>query len=152
MKKILFKCVVFYSLVGNLYCQNKTIKGRIIDERLEFMPMVSILNNDNVEIGKTDMNGFFQIEISVSENKLLFREIGLEPMNIELTDKCKEIEIIMILSGSYDFITLKKADRLRKKRFKKQKELHKAAFEKGIFKTESACYVQEFIPYYKKKR
>jgi hypothetical protein len=114
--------------------------------------MVSILNNDNIEIGKSDMNGFFKIEIPVSENKLLLRDIGLEPLNIELTDKCNEIEIIMILSGSYDFITLKKADSIRKKRFKKEKELHKAAFEKGIFKTDSACYVQEFIPFSKKKR
>jgi lipid II:glycine glycyltransferase (peptidoglycan interpeptide bridge formation enzyme) len=37
------------------------------------------------------------------------------------------------------------------KRFRKLTELHKMAFEKGIFKTDKACYMQEFIPYYKKK-
>lgn len=150
MKKILIKCILFYSLIGNLYSQNKTIKGRIIDERLELLPMVSILNNYNVEIGKTDMNGFFQIEIPVSENKLLLTDTGLEPLNIELTDECKEIEVVMILSGSYDFITLKKADRLRMKRFKKLPKLHKEAFEKGIFNTDKACYSKEFIFYCKR--
>jgi len=151
MKKILIKFIIFYSLIANLYCQNKTIKGKIIDERLEYMPMVSILNNDNVEIGKTDMNGFFQIEIPFSENKLLFKDIGLESLTIELINRCYNIEIVMMLSGTYDFITLKKADRLRKKRFKKLPKLHKEAFEKGIFNTDIACYIQNFKPYYEKK-
>lgn len=53
----------------------------------------------------------------------------------------------MMLSGTYDFITLKKVDRLRMKRFKKLPKLHKEAFEKGIFKTDKACYKQEIIPY-----
>jgi hypothetical protein len=38
------------------------------------------------------------------------------------------------------------------KRFKKLPELHKEAFEKGIFKTDKACYTREFIPDYKKKQ
>ena len=57
----------------------------------------------------------------------------------------------MILASSYDFITLKKADKLRMKEFKKLPAIHKQAFEKGIFKTDTACYTQKFIPYYKKK-
>jgi len=57
-----------------------------------------------------------------------------------------------MLSSSYDFITLKKVDRLRMKRFKQLPEKHKEAFEKGIFKTDMACYTQEFIPDYKKKQ
>jgi hypothetical protein len=57
-----------------------------------------------------------------------------------------------MLSSTYDFMTLKKVDRLRMKRFNKLPELHKEAFEKGIFKTENACYTQEFIPHNKKKQ
>jgi len=152
MKKILIKCIILFISISNLYCQNKTIKGRIIDEHLEFMPMVSIFNNYNAEVGKTDMNGFFQIEIPVYENKLLFRFIGLEPLNITLTGECKKLEIVMILESTYDFITLKKADKLRKKRLNKTQKYHKLAFEKGIFETDRACYVQEIIPYCEKKR
>ena len=56
----------------------------------------------------------------------------------------------MILRSTYDFITLKKVDKLRMKKFKKLPELHREAFEKGIFKTDKACYSQEFISHYKK--
>jgi len=108
--------------------------------------------NDTVEVGRTDLNGFFQIDIPVSEKKIVFRFLGLEPAIIEFLDKCDEVEVVMMLSGTYDFMTLKKVDRLRMIRFKKLPELHKAAFEKGIFKTDKACYTQEFIPYYKKKQ
>jgi hypothetical protein len=147
MKKILIKCIVFCISINSIYCQNKTIKGRIIDEELEFMPMVSILNNHNVEVGKTDMKGFFQIEMPVSENMLSFRFAGLEPLTIELTDRCDEVEVVMMLSATYDFITPKKVNKLRKKRFKQLQKLHKDAFEKGIFKTYEACYIQEFVTY-----
>jgi hypothetical protein len=78
--------------------------------------------------------------------------VGIEPTNIVLADNCDEVEVVMMLSGTYDFITPKKADRLRMKRFKKLPALHKEAFAKGIFKTDKACYTQEFIPHYKKKQ
>ncbi|MOA21250.1 hypothetical protein D3C78_1417340 [compost metagenome] len=84
--------------------------------------------------------------------KIIFNTVGIELASIELVDKCDEIEVVMMLSSTYDFITLKKVDRLRMKRSKKLPELHKEAFEKGIFKTDKACYTQEFIPYYKKKQ
>lgn len=64
---------------------------------------------------------------------------------------CNVVEIVMVLSGTYDFISLKKADRLRKKAFKKLQKLHKLAFERGLFRTDKACYIQEFIPFYEKK-
>ena len=76
---------------------------------------------------------------------MLFSFVGFESLNIELTLGCEKVDIIMISISTYDFITLKKADRLRMKRFKKLPKLHKEAFEKGIFKTDKACYSQEFI-------
>jgi len=151
MKKLLIICIVLVS-TSSLYSQNKTIKGRVIDDNLETLPYVLITINDTVEVGKTDMNGFFQIETPVFVKKILFRYLGLEAATIELMDKCDEVEVVMMLSGTYDFITLKNVDRLRMKIFKKLPELHKEAFEKGIFKTDKACYTQEFIPYYKKKQ
>jgi len=150
MKKLIIFIVLSVSTCS-LYSQNKTIKGRVIDDNLETLPYVSILINDTVEVGKTDLNGFFQIDIPISVKKLLFSTVGIELASIELVDKCDEVEVVMMLSSTYDFITLKKVDRLRMKRFKKLPELHKEAFEKGIFKTDKACYTQEFIPYYKKK-
>jgi len=152
MKKLLILCLVLSFSTSSLYSQNKTIKGRVIDDNLETLPYVSIAINDTVEIGKTDLNGFFQIDIPISVKKLLFSTVGIDLASIELADKCNEVEVVMMLSGTYDFITLKKVDRLRMKTFKKLPEIHKEAFKKGIFKTDKACYTREFIPDYKKKQ
>jgi hypothetical protein len=124
----------------------------VINDFLEPTPAALIMIDDTVKVGKTDLNGFFQIEIPVSVKKILFLYIGLEPTTIALMDKCDEVDVVMISSGSYDFMSLKKVDRLRMKRFMQLPELHKEAFEKGIFKTDTACYTQELIPYYKKKQ
>ena len=144
MKKLVIIFIVLSVSNCSLYSQNKTIKGRVITDQFETMSFVSIMINDTVEVGRTDLNSFFQIDISVSVNKILFRSVGLEPAIIELADTCNEVEVVMMLSSTYDFKTPKKVDRLRKKRFKKLPELHKKAFEKGIFKTDNACYTQEF--------
>ena len=150
MKKLLILFIVLSVSTCNLYSQNKTIKGRVISDFLETMSGVSIMINDTVEVGRTDLKGFFQIDIPISVKKILFRSVGLDPTAIELVDKCDEVEVVMMLTGTYDFITLKKVDRLRMKRFKKLPELHKEAFEKGIFETEYACYNREFKPIYQK--
>lgn len=152
MKKLIITLIVIVISTCNLYSQNKTIKGLVISDDFETVPLASIIINDTVEVGKTDLNGFFQIDIPVSVNKILFRAVGIEPTNVALADNCDAVEVIMMLSGTYDFITLKKVDRLRMKRFKKLPELHKEAFAKGIFKTDKVCYTQEFIPHYKKKQ
>ena len=152
MKKLLIICIVFSVSTCSLYSQNKTIKGRVITDDFEPVPLALIMINDTVEIDRTDLNGYFQIDNPVSEKKLLFMFVGLDPTAIKLVDKCDEVEVVMMRSSSYDFITLKKADRLRMKRFKKLPKIHKEAFEKGLFKTDKACYTQEFIPRYKKKQ
>lgn len=150
MKKLLFIIALLSISICSVYSQNKTIKGRVISEFFETMPGVSIMINDSIDIGKTDLNGYFQIDIPISVKKIFFGSVGLDPTSIELVNKCDEVEVVIMLSGTYDFMTLKKIDRLRMKRFKKLPKLHKEAFEKGIFKTEKACYSQEFIPYCKK--
>ncbi len=150
MKKI-FIIILLSFTTFSLYSQNKTIKGRVISDFFETIPGVLIMINDTVEVGKTDLNGFFQIYVPISMKKLIFKFLAFDPTVIELVGKCEEVEVVMMLSSTYDFMTLKKVDRLRMKRFKKLPKLHKEAFEKGIFKTDKACYIQEFIPYYKKK-
>jgi hypothetical protein len=149
--KLIITFIVIVVSACSLYAQHKTIKGRVITDDFETLPLASIMINDTVEAGRTDLNGFFQIEIPVYTNKLLLFFVGIEPAKIVLAGNCDEVEIVMMLRSTYDFITLKKADRLRMKGFKKLPALHKAAFAKGIFKTDKACYTQEFIPYYKKK-
>jgi len=152
MKKLIITCVILLVSIGSLYSQNKTIKGRAITENLENLPFASILIKDTIEVGKTDANGYFQINIPISEQKIIFAFLGLEITNVKLIDKCNEVEVILMDDVTYDFMSLKKVDRHRKKRFKKLIKLHKEAFEKGIFKTANPCYTQEFMPYYEKNQ
>jgi hypothetical protein len=151
MKKLLMIFIVLCVSFFSIYSQDKTIKGRVITEDLEAMPYTLIVINDTVEVGKSDLNGFFQIVIPVSVKKILFLDIGLETASIELADTCDEVEVVMMLSSTYDFMYPKKVDRLRMKRFKNLPELHKEAFEKGIFKTDRPCYTREFMPHHTKR-
>ena len=98
--------------------------------------------NDTVEVGRTDLDGVFKIDIPVSVNKILFRSVGMEPAIIELADNCDEVEVVMMLSSTYDFKTLKKVDRLRMKRFKKLPELHKEA---ALYAAMHGISINEFI-------
>ncbi|CAN1577495.1 hypothetical protein MCERE19_04149 [Spirosomataceae bacterium] len=151
MRKLIITCYIILVSISSLYSQGKLIKGRIIAENLENLPFASILINDKIEVGKADVNGYFEINIPITEKKIIFIFLGMEVTNIDLEDKCNEIEVILMDNVTYDFRSLKKVDRLRKKRFEKLPELRKMALDKGIFKKPNTCYKQEFIPYYRKK-
>ncbi|MPM77197.1 hypothetical protein SDC9_124197 [bioreactor metagenome] len=152
MVKTIIILIVLSVSTCSLFSQNRTIKGRVISEFFETLPEVSIIINDTVEVGKTDLNGFFQIDIPIFEKKILFRAVGLEPATIELVDKCDEVEVVMMLISSADFVSMKRAERKRKKRYEKLPEIHKQAFEKGVFETKYACYNREFEPFYLKSK
>ena len=152
MKKLLILLIFVSFSVDSLFAQTKTIKGRVIDDFLEPISGVLIKINDTSEVGKTDLNGYFQIEIPVSVIKITFMYIGYERGNIELMDNYDGVEVIMMSIGTYDFMSIKKENRLRKKRFKQLPDLHKQAFEKSIFKTKEPCYKQDFITIYNKKQ
>ncbi|WP_276090954.1 hypothetical protein [Pedobacter sp. JY14-1] len=69
MKRLLIICTLLCISTNILCAQNKTIKGRVVDKNLETLPYVSIVINDTVKVGKTDLNGFFQIDIPISVKK-----------------------------------------------------------------------------------
>ena len=143
MKRLVILIILFTSAYY-LNGQNRVITGRVISDDLIPVPGAEIFINDTIRIGITDMRGFYRIEISDTIKKIEFLFPGLEPAIIELVDNCDIIEIVMMYSGSYDFISLRRADRIRKRKFKKLPKIHKLAYEKGIFKTREPCYVRKF--------
>lgn len=64
MKRLLILFFVFSVSICSLYSQNKTIKGRVISDFFEPMSGVTIMIKDTVEVGKTDLNGSFLIDIA----------------------------------------------------------------------------------------
>ena len=150
MKIILTFLFINTLVTGELFCQTRTISGRIVSEYLEPLPEIYIQDIDTTLIGKTDLDGRFKIEISSSTDSLLLCSLGIEWATIQLTSDCDTLEVVMMYDYIYDFITLRKVDRLRLKRFKKLYEIHKQAFDQGLFITENPCYKQLFEPYFNK--
>jgi hypothetical protein len=139
---ILFSILLFGS---NVIGQTRTLTGKIIDQ--EFYPVyqVMVFNVDTVLLTTSDKNGNFSISVPLDTKSLIVASLAMEWKNLDITDACTNLEIILLPSGTYDFMTANKVDRLRKKQFDKLPTLHKSAFEKGLFKTEKPCYIDKFI-------
>jgi hypothetical protein len=111
------------------------------------IPMeIKVFDKDTIEIGKTDFNGYFHIESQKDIEELIFAGLGYEWAKITVPEKCNNLEIIILYSNTYDFMSSNKIDRLRKKEFDKITELHFQAYNKGLFKNNEACFDHEFKP------
>jgi hypothetical protein len=137
--------VLFLNL--NLNGQTRIISGRVISEDFESLPILDIRNSDTVLLGKTDMAGRFIISIPQETDRLLFSYLGMEWTEIKLRRDCDTVEVVMMYDGTYDFMTLKKVDRLRKKRFDNLPNLHSDAVKKGLFEHDDICYERVFEEY-----
>jgi hypothetical protein len=142
---ILILGILFLS--HNLNGQNRIIIGRVISEDLEPLPGLDIENSDNLLVGKTDMDGRFKISLPQETDSLLFRYIGMEWTYIKLKKDCDTVEVVVMYDVIYDFITLKKVDRLRKKRFDNLSNIHSDALKNGLFENNNICYERAFIEY-----
>lgn len=147
---MLISTVLFWGFSST--AQTKIINGKVIDKELKPVLGVVIQYSDTAIFTKYDINGQFSLSIPVNTNSFLIAAVGFESASIDLTDSCHQLEIVLLFRPTYDFITLKKADKLRMKEFKKLSALHFAAFQKGIFQSDSVCYTQHFIPDYDRSK
>ncbi|KGO85953.1 carboxypeptidase-like regulatory domain-containing protein [Flavobacterium suncheonense] len=138
---VIFILSFFLSTYGQ-----KIVNGKIIDENIEFLAGARVYTNDTIELGKTDFNGNFKINLPEGNNKITFRGLGYDSAIIDISKNCDYLEVILLQDGTYDFMSAKKIDRLRKRRFEKLSELHLIAFQKGLFKEKKPCFNQEFVP------
>ena len=140
------------SYCNSAYSQNRIIKGIVVDEYdMEALIGVSILINDSIDVGVTDINGHFQIEIPLSINEISFRALAMEDVNLKLSEKCDNIELIMIGRAYYDFMSYRKINKERRKLYKQLPFLHKKAYEKGVFQSTEPCYTREFVEWTKER-
>ncbi|MBT9392489.1 carboxypeptidase-like regulatory domain-containing protein [Hymenobacter sp. NST-14] len=142
----LFVLLPLFLIISSLkvFGQNRVIQGRVVSEHLETLPMVSIANHRNESIGKTDMDGRFKIAVSQGVDSLLFSFIGMEWAEIKLKQDCDVVEVVMMYDMTYCFYSLRKVDRLRKRRFEKLSAVHADALKKGLFEQTTICYDREF--------
>ena len=144
MKSILLFSIYLFSY-SHIVGQTKTISGRVLFEDLESIPQVIIKNLNNEVVGKTDLDGKFQIVLPKSTDELIFSYIGSESSNIKFSQDCNTLEVIMLNRVIYDFVSLKKEKRFREKRLKILPELYQKAFRTGLFKIEIPCYEQKIL-------
>ena len=90
------------------------------------------------------MDGRFKISIQQETDSLLFRYVGMEWTDIRLKKDCDTVKVVMMYGVLYDFITLKKVDKLRKKRFDNLPNLHSEALKNGLFEKNNICYERVF--------
>jgi len=143
---IIFTAVLLF-IGSQLNAQTRTIYGRvIIDDDLLPIPGVRIQTPDKLIVGNTDNDGKFKISIPQNTQTLLLNWIGLEQATIKLNNNCDTVEIVMMTSGTYDFMSSSEVDRLRLKWFNKLPALYLQAYNKGLFAKQSSCYSREFEP------
>lgn len=143
--KITYSILLFFCIFSAF--GQRTLNGRVVDEYMEIAPLVTIFDKDTTEIGKADLNGYFEIELTKETEKIIIAGLGYEWATITIPIDCKIPEIILFLESTYDFMSSKKIDRIRKKRFEKLTELHFQAFKNGLFKTDNPCVIRNFEPY-----
>jgi hypothetical protein len=132
-------------IVTHVAGQTRTLTGKIIGDDFQPFIQAKIFNIDTVELGKSNITGQFSITIPSDTKTLIVADVGMEWKKINLSDSCNTLEIILLPSWTYDFKTLKRVDRLRKKQFDRLPSIHKTAFEKGVFQSDKPCYVDNFV-------
>lgn len=144
MKTIIIFIILLFFSNSLLYGQNRTVYGRIVQENLDVAPYIRIQTPDKAVVGSTDKDGKFKIEIPQNTNALIFSYLGEETTTIRLSNDCDTVELVMMDLVTYDFISLRKVDKLRLKRYNKLPELYLQAYKKGVFTKQEACYNREF--------
>jgi len=125
---------------GTAHAQpTKTLTGRILDNRLEGLPAADICAQDTTVIGTTDKEGYFQIDVPIDTYTLLVSYVGMEWAVVNLSAACLNIEIILLYTSSYDFMSVRRVNRQRFSRFKHLPRRHQEAYEKGLFKSRIPC-------------
>jgi hypothetical protein len=128
--------------------QTRTVTGKVIGEYEDSpIPGVRIQNLDTVYFGTTDLNGNFKIDIPTGITGLMFIFLGAERTSVTTSPDCDYLEIIIMSDVIYDYVTIAAINRKRQRRYKKIKERHLEAFEKGIFKTKEPCVTYKYDSY-----
>jgi len=135
VKKQLISSIIIFLLIGNVFAQNRILKGKIVDENFEPIPFVSIKTIQNENNFVADKLGNFEIEIAESEKEIEVNYVGLLTEKINIENKyC--LNIIMLLNYTIEFETIQEEAKFYKKLRRKTERKYKKAVKNGILKKE----------------
>lgn len=141
--------ITYFLFVYNLGFAQLTITGRVIDEDFNPLPMVELSTTENFDtiLGKTDLDGYFTIDIRQGIDTVFVGWLGYETAVIPLSPDCANYEVVLLFSYTMHYKSNAKVDRIRKRRFKQLPKLHEQAAYSGIFKQQTPCYSRPFLPW-----
>jgi hypothetical protein len=130
--------------------QTKTLRGKVllsepsyekgVDSEFLLAPDAKIFSEDTFELGTSNKQGIFEIEVPENTSKIYVAWVAYDWETIELSDNCEQLEIVLIPAVIYDFVSLKRANKLNEKhRNKWLPELYQQAFEQGYITSENPC-------------
>ena len=99
-------------LASHVSGQTRTLTGKIIDNEFNPLAQVSIFTTDTVLLAKSDKNGEFSITVPADTKALIVADVGMEWKSLDLLSDCNNLEIILQLSATYDFMSPAKVDSL----------------------------------------
>ena len=94
MNKLLTFLTLFFLIPVTLLAQNKTIRGKVIDESGNPLAGISVVQSGAKNGTQTDKDGNFSISIPNNKNDLLFSSVGYKPELFDVTGK-DNITVIM---------------------------------------------------------
>jgi len=141
MKKLKTIIIVLLILIlQKSFGQENIITGKVVDSQLNEIPMAIILCGSKI-IDTTDFNGNFKFKLTSEIKNITIRFIGFESETINIKENCNIIEVVLLESGTYDFVTLKAAERKRNRRRNKLlPKLYAEAYERKIFTNKKPCW------------
>ena len=123
--------------------QAKIITGKVIGvepgegrgeyEGFFILEDAMILSSDSIELGRTNEHGIFEVKLPDQSNEISVGWIGMEWERVQIKEGCNHLEIILIPFTIYDFMSARKAERLRRKEREALPGLYERANEEGIF-------------------
>jgi hypothetical protein len=139
MNAFLLLLALVLSLGTSSKRSSRTLTGRLLDDRLEEVPRANIYARDTILVGTTDLEGYFKLDVSDITTTLRFTAIGYEVTTLKLSRECMNLEVILLLASTYNFMSVRQVNRQEFKRFKHLPQLYKQAYEKGLFKSRAPC-------------
>ncbi|MFT4155981.1 SusC/RagA family TonB-linked outer membrane protein [Parafilimonas sp.] len=83
-RTVLYFFTIFICCAAHLHAQNSSVRGRIINEKSEAIPNISILVRGSTNGTTTDENGNYLIKVPDSNAVLVFSSIGYETQEIKV--------------------------------------------------------------------
>jgi hypothetical protein len=132
----------------NIFCQTRNVVFKIIDDQLMpvYMPFILETSDTIVKIAGSP-DGEFVMELPVAFDTFTISSVGIEQKSIILPADCHRLELVVFESGTYDFMSPAKVDRLERRRFNTLPNLHERAFMKGVFLNKNPCHRERFISF-----